>query len=76
MLRKRYVFYQKSKLKNYFLNINKDIHMPFVLYVHQSRQEQNGLYRFGGLFVTFPKSQIILFTISLLFTRSPPNFLA
>ena len=49
--------------------------MPLAYYFHLSRPEQNDYFRFGALFVTFPKSQTIMFTILLLLTKSAHNYL-
>ena len=54
--------------------IDKEMDMPLAFYMHLSRWEQNDHIRFGALFITFPKSQIILFTILSLFTKSTDIF--
>ena len=46
---KYHFFYLKVQIRGY--------------YFHLSRQEHSNHFRFFGLFVTFPKLQIILFTI-------------
>ena len=43
--------------------------MSLVYYFYQSRREQNYHLRFGALFVTSPKSQIIFLTVLLLFLK-------
>ena len=55
--------------------MDKEICMPFAYYFHLGRQEQNDHFKFGGLFVTSPKSIIILLTNLLSFTKSIHNFL-
>ena len=55
--------------------IHKEYICPFTLLSLLMKAEANDHLRFGTLFVTFPKTQIILLTISLfLFTKSPSNF--
>ena len=48
--------------------------MPLANYFHLLRWEPNDHTRFGALFVTFTKLQIIVFTILSLFTKSEHNF--
>ena len=50
--------------------------MPLAFYFPLSRRQQNVHLRFGGLFVSYPKSQIILLIILLLFAENPPNFIS
>ena len=49
--------------------------MPLAYYFHLDRQEQNDHFGFGGIFVAFPKLQMILFSILLLFIKSALNYL-
>ena len=58
----------------YFYIIDKEIDMPLAYDLQRGRQKQNDQLRFDALFETFRKLKIILFTILLLFTKSPPNF--
>ena len=39
--------------------IEKPLEMTLAYYFHLGRQDQNDRFRFGALFVTFNKSQII-----------------
>ena len=43
-------------------SIDKELDMPLAFYFHLSGRKQNDQIRFGALFVTFPKSKVILYT--------------
>ena len=79
MSRKGEYFYiddDSTLLRNTFcciLTIDEEIHMPLTYFFYLSRLEQNDHFRFGGIFVTFSKLQIILFSILLLFTKTAPH---
>ena len=48
---------------NHLILIEKILELPTAFYFRLSRLEKIDHFRFGALFVTSPKSQIILFTI-------------
>ena len=62
--------------KSGMLCIEKPLELPLAFCLHLIRFKYNDHFRLGALFVTSPKSQIILFTILLLYTKSPSNLLA
>ena len=61
-------------LNKYFRVIDKEQICPVAYCFHLSKFEQNYHFIFGGLYVTSSKLSMISFAISLLFTKSPPNF--
>ena len=52
----------------------KRMDMSCAYYFNLDKREENNHSRFEALFVTFPKPQIIVNTISLLSTKSPSYF--
>ena len=44
--------------------IEEHLELPCAYFFHLNGRKQNEHFRFDGIFVTFPKSQIVLFNIT------------